>query len=217
MTFNVRAKETMMTTERLKLDWYLKRLTQNKRIKEFLISKIVESNTDLGMPIEELAVLNYEDLFELAVACVNKSISITLGANKDYSDKSDAKFAISQFRNNNKIKGCWTNSISIKGSYCKEGPLRVCAYNTLADKFHFFFIPHSEFQHISKNGVIEIIIEQVNGCFYEPDFNGQPSYHRKWWQYEVETFEEMCNLKPGNVRKRSNKSGTVFELFFEAA
>ena len=202
-----------MNKERLKLEWYEKRLTQNIRIKKFLISKIEESNTDLGIPLKDLTALNYEDLFELAVACVNKSISITLGANKDYNDKSDAKFAISQFRNNNINRGTWTNSIAIKGSYWKEGPLRVCAYNQIADTFHFFFIPHSEFQHISKNGVIEIIIEQVNGYYHEPDFTGVPSLHRKWWQYEVDTFEEMCNLKPGDVRKR--KSITVFDNLFE--
>lgn len=200
-----------MTSERLKLDWYNKRLTQNKRIKDFLISKIKESGTDLGIPLKDLLVLNYEDLFELAVACVNKSISITLGANKDYDDMSDAKFAISQFRNNNKTKGCWTNSIAIKGSYWKEGPLRVCAYNTLADKFHFFFIPHQEFQHISKNGVIEIIIEQVSGYYHEPDFDGIPSLHRKWWNREVDTFEEMCTRKSEDV---VYKDETAFESLF---
>ena len=206
-----------MTSERLKLDWYNKRLTQNKRIKEFLISKIKDSKVDLGVSLNELTVLNYEDLFELAVACINKSISITLGANKDYSDNTDAKFAISQFRNNDKRRGCWTNSISIKGSYYKEGPLRVCAYNQLADEFHFFFIPHSEFQHISKNGVIEIIIENVSGQFHEPAFTGVPKLHRKWWQYEVDTFEEMCNLKPGEIRKRKNKTNNTFENLFDEA
>lgn len=201
-----------MTSERLKLDWYNKRLTQNKRIKDFLISKIKESGTDLGIPLKDLSVLNYEDLFELAVACVNESISITLGANKDYDDKTDAKFAISQFRNNDKRRGSWTNSISIKGSYWKEGPLRVCAYNSLADRFHFFFIPHEEFQHISKNGVIEIIIEQVSGYYHEPDFNGIPSTHRKWWNFEVDTFEEMCNAKPSEVKF---KTSLEFDNLFE--
>lgn len=182
-----------MIEERLKLEWYQHRHSQNKRIKEFLIDRIKSSNTDLGIPLNELPILNYEDLFELAVACVNKSISITLGSNKDYNDSSDAKFAISQFRNNNINKGIWTNSIAIKGSYEKEGPLRICAYNQLADKFHFFFIPHSAFQHISKNGVIEIIIEQESGCFHEPAFCGVPKKHRKWWKYEEATFEDMCN------------------------
>jgi hypothetical protein len=196
-----------MTIERLKTEWYLKRLTQNKRIKEFLISKIKESNTNLGLPLDELVVLNYEDLFELAVACVNKSICITLGAKKDYDDFSDAKFAISQFRNNNKSRGTWTNSISIKGSYEKEGSLRICAYNQLADTFHFFFIPHIEFQHISKTGVIEIIIEQVNGYHHEPDFAGVPKYHRKWWEWEADTFEEMCNATLETFKK---KDRTVF-------
>lgn len=204
-----------MNKERLKLEWYEKRLAQNIRIKKFLISKIEESNTDLGIPLKDLTALNYEDLFELAVACVNKSISITLGANKDYNDKSDAKFAISQFRNNNINRGTWTNSIAIKGSYCKEGPLRVCAYNQIADKFHFFFIPHSKFQHISKNGVIEIIIEQVNGYYHEPDFTGVPSLHRKWWQHEVDTFEEMCTLLADTIPTKKNQS--VFNNLFNEA
>lgn len=199
-----------MSAERLKLDWYTTRLDQNKRIKSFLIDEIKKSGVDLGIDYNDLVNLNYEDLFELAIACVNKSITITLGASKDYNDNSDAKFAVSQFRNNDKARGAWMNSIAIKGTYEKTGPLRVCAYNKLADKFHFFFIPHSAFQHISKNGVIEIILERVSGCYDEPEFTGIPSRHMKWWEYEVDTFEEMCNIPADTTHPRS-----TFDSFYE--
>jgi hypothetical protein len=201
----------MTNNQRLKLNWYDKRLNQNKKIKNFLTDKVLEHEPDIGYSKNKLMYLNYEDLLELAIACVNKKLSITLGEGKDYCDLSDSKAVISQFRNNNKAKAQWTNSMAVTGVSCKEGGLRVLGYNVLADNFHFFYIPFNAFQHISS--VIEIIIERGTYWGGEPEFTGTPDRSRSWWNYEVDTFEDMCLASP--IQSVSKKKVNNFENLFD--
>lgn len=201
----------MTTNQRLKLDWYDKRLKQNRKIKKFLVDKILEHEPDIGYSKGNLMYLNYEDLLELSIACVNKKLSITLGEGKDYCDLSDSKAVISQFRNNNKAKAQWMHSMKVTGVTFKEGGLRVLGYNALADNFHFFYIPFNAFQHIGT--VIEIIIERGTYWGGEPAFNGTPDRSRTWWDFEVDTFEDMCLA--GSNKSVSKKKVNNFETLFD--
>ncbi len=175
--------------KRLNLDWYESRSLQNRRIKKHLIEKIVK-NKSYNFTKQDLMWLNYEDLLELAIANTNRKISITLGRGKDFSDRCDAKFCVSQFRNNNVSRGIWTHSVSVSGIGFKEGPLRVCVYNKVADCFHYFFIPYKAYKGYSK---LDIVFESFSNYYNSaPKCSGQPSKWLKWWQYEVGSFEEMA-------------------------
>jgi hypothetical protein len=161
-----------------------------------------------------MGLIQRERLVELAISKVG-GIEMDSTHGQDHADGTDTKTVVSSIRNNNKRKGVWTHSFNVRKIASKTGPLRVVAYNKLLDSFHYFFIPHNAFQHCSN--VVEIIAEQTSGKYFQPQFDGTPMRHRKWWQYEVATFEEMCNIKPGEVRTRANRSQTTFEKLFEMA
>lgn len=186
--------------KRLNMGWFSRRSERHTRIKNFLIGKIYEHQPELNIayPLEDLRDLPYEDLLELAIGCVNKELDITLGHGSDFSDKSDAKFTTSVCRNNHISKGLWTHSFAIPGTGHKEGLIRICGYNTIDDNFYFFCIPANKI-----SGRLEIVIHYEGGVFEEPDFNFPPQKHRKWWDYECASFEEMATRKtpPNKVNK----------------
>ena len=78
---------------RLNSNWYIKRINQNTAITKFLINKILKHKTKVFSK-EQLKSLPYEDLLEIAIASVNKKISIVLGSGRDFSNNMDAKFSI---------------------------------------------------------------------------------------------------------------------------
>jgi hypothetical protein len=150
----------------------------------------------------ELGLLQRERLVELAISRVgNVAMSSTHG--QDLADTTDVKTVVSSIRNNNKRKGTWTHSLPVRKIASKKGPLRVVAYNKLLDDFHYFFIPHSAYQHCTK--VVEIVLDQVSGL-HDPHgaavLAAEPNRSRQWWQYEVGSFEQMCATRPRDVRPR---------------
>lgn len=199
----------MPHTQRLRLDWYQRRAEVNHKFKEFFINKIYQHCPDIGMCPAKLYALGYEDLCELAIASVNKNLTIIHGTGQDFNDTSDAKTAVSQSRNNNKKIGSWYHSIAISGVKKKVGPLRVVAYNHILDDFHFFYIPRDKFRGKTK---VEITIERVVGRFHAPTFTGtwQQGYHIKWRDCEKTTFEEICLRDP-------TEDTAVWDRHFETA
>ena len=185
---------------RLKMDWFSRRAEQNEIIKDFLLDKIYyhQPEIDVAYSKDFLRNLTYEDLLELAIGCVNKDIAITLGHGSDFSDKSDAKFTTSNFRNNHVLRGMWTHSFAVPGTKHKEGLVRICGYNTIDKQFYFFCIPADKV-----NGKLEIVIHYKGGVFEEPDLNYRPERHRKWWDYECASFEEMSSITtpPNKINK----------------
>lgn len=147
----------------------------------------------------EMGLVQRDRLVELAISKIGK-ISMDSTAGQDLEDSTDVKSVVSGIRNNNVAKGQWTHSFAVRKIANKNGPLRIVAYNKITDKFHYFFIPHNAYQHCKY--VIEIIVEHFSGMREEPDFSGIPKKHRQWWQYEVDSFEEMCGIQPGQVRRR---------------
>ena len=53
------------------------------------------------------------------------------------------------------------------------------------------------------NGKLEIVIHYKGGVFEEPDLNYRPERHRKWWDYECASFEEMSSITtpPNKINK----------------
>ena len=174
---------------RLKTDWYKKRVNQNTPIKKFLIGKILNNDVNV-FTREELLYLNYEDLLEIAIASVNKKISIVLGQGQDFCNNMDAKFSIVRVSNYGRR---YSSSVKCK---MKKGLYNV-VYENNYNKFYFFVLP--------AGGMKEIDIPFT--------MDGRPKRSNKWWAYEVDTFEEMCHL----VEPAKYTRNTFNDLFEEAA
>jgi hypothetical protein len=185
--------------KRYKTAWYSKRILQNSKIQKFLI-KMINKHKEPTFPWsnQELRFLKNEDLAEIAIAAVNKTLDIVLGESRDHSDGSDTKCIINAARNNIKQsprtgKSHWTNSYFVPGVKGKKGAIRVVAYNTHLDKFEFFYIPHKEIAGIS---TLEIPIEtyRTESSNHVPTFTGRvPEGQRsKWYKHECMSFEEMA-------------------------
>lgn len=192
---------------RYKADWYNKRIAQNSRFSLELISHIERhKETNFPWSNEELLKLPYQDIAEIAIPCVNKDLYILLGACQDFNDFSDVKCAVSQHRNNikeikkqNKTTGeyiatgkaAWTNSYMIRGTKGKKGALRIPAYNTILDKFEYFYIPAGSYDNTAN--FLEIVIETYTlPVGQKAQFTGVAKGNRKFWDCKVESFEAMC-------------------------
>jgi len=179
---------------------YDKRINQNNRMQQFLID-LIEKHKEKNFPWtqDQLIKLKNEDLAEIAVVAVNKSLQMMLGKGQDCNDGSDVKCIVSQHRNNikkHKHTGLahWTNSFTIQGVNQKIGALRVVAYNIIADDFEFFYIPRRAFN--AKR--IEIIIERFKlKQGQKPNFTGKLADGKKckWYVHRCKTFEEMATKK----------------------
>lgn len=110
----------------------------------------------------------------------------------DFSDGSDAKTVVSSARCNNPAKNQWMNSFEVRNIATKTGDLRVIAYNKILDKFQYFLIPHKAYKHLKTT--LSIIIE-TKVSKGDPGFTGIGKTTRKFWEYECDTFEELCTGK----------------------
>lgn len=176
----------MKLRERLNLDWYEKRINQNKYIKKFLVDKILEHEPEIGYSKRELMFLNYEDLFELAIACVNKKISVVLGEGQDFDNGFDAKFSI--VRTNSRGRR-YSSSVRCK----TKDTLYNCVYERIHNKFYFFVLP--------ANGMAEIDIPFT--------LDGHPKKSNDWWNFAEDSFEEMC-LKTSPSKKKLDTFDNLF-------
>jgi hypothetical protein len=141
--------------------------------------------------LSKIGLIQRERLVEIAISNLS-GIAMDSTHGRDHADGSDTKTVVSVMRNNEIARGGWTNSFTIRNVKTKTGALRIVAYNKLQGKFHYFFIPKEAYGDTVNQ--VEIVIEKVSGCASQPNFTGNPSTHRKWWNYEVASFEELCKL-----------------------
>ena len=165
--------------DRLANEYFRKRARQQIQFANYLLPYVEKYRDDsLTLTERELRALPYEDLFELAIAVVNKNLTIESysATNKgfDYSDKSDAKCSIARKHG----KGNFIIDASVTGITAKVGTLRVLV-NAFGD-FYTFVFPKSSYEHLTYS--IEIPFKNYN----------KPSRSNEWWKYEVNNFEEMC-------------------------
>lgn len=133
-------------------------------------------------------LLQRERLVELAVSRVS-GIKLDSTHGMDMADSSDVKTVVSVGRKNNKNTGQWVNSFKVPRVYTKVGDLRIVAYNKILDQFHYFFVPYSAYRNIK---VLEIVLETHTNHGSEFEFTGLPNRNKKWWNYEVDSFEDLC-------------------------
>lgn len=186
-----------MVATRYKKEWYDKRIKQNKIIKKHLIRIIMsyKENT-LNWTKRQLRDLNYEDLFEIAVAAVNKNDSIVLGAGRDWSCGRDGKVSI--VRTNSYGK---KYSAGITGCLEKEYILAL-VYEPINEKFYYFSFPPTLVEHT-------IPFEVGTGM---PKRETKTGTHYMWENYECKSFEEMVTkpytlqTNPALIKKNLNKT-----------
>jgi hypothetical protein len=199
------------------IDWYYNRAEVRKKINKFLRSQIFLGDPHFPIPTKILRNANFDDLHEMGIVAHNKEIEITLGKGLDFSDGSDAKFVLAQYRNNKKAQGEWMNSFMIQNIKHKEGMLRVCAYDKISEKFYFFAIPPSAYTNpVPKSGTIEIVIERFSGKQYinnQPNWTGEPRRDYKWWNFEVDNYNEMANKTDTEVENEiANSINKAYRL-----
>ena len=110
---------------------------------------------------------------------------------RDFCDGGDAKKAVSQFRNNDKVRDQWMNSFAITNLKNKTGVIRALCYSREQDKFYFFAIPYKAYNGINR---IDIMLDQSTG--YRAPV-GIPK--GKWARYQVESFERLAQISPAEV------------------
>jgi hypothetical protein len=160
-----------ITRLRFKADWYDKKIKQNKKIQQHLIS-IIEKNKNSRFPwnIKDLYCLGYEDLLEIAIATVNKKISITLGTGADFDNGADAKFSIVR-----KYSGGKQYAAGVTGCGYKEHIL-CCVYEGIQEKFYYFSFPAMLEEH-----TIPFDIR-----------TGEPKTENYMWQHNYKSFKDMA-------------------------
>jgi hypothetical protein len=139
----------------------------------------------------EIGLLQRDRLVEIAISKVT-GVAMDSTYGQDFADGADAKSVVLSMRNNDKKKGTWTASFPVVKVKGKNGDILIVAYNKILEKFHYFRIPFSQYQHITH--VLEIIVERYNNTFSEPKWTGVPNVNCKWWKYEVESFDRLCKI-----------------------
>lgn len=159
--------------QRYKKDWYDKRIKQNRNIKQHLIKVILKyKERALKWSDEELFCLNYEDLFEIAVATVNKNCDIVLGAGQDWSCGRDGKVSIVRTHNYGRAY-----TAGITGCSNKTHILAL-VYEGIQEKFYYFSFPVQMTEH-------SIPFDPVTGDPRRDNY--------MWRNYECANFKEMVN------------------------
>ncbi len=184
--------------KRLNIESFKKKCKVTKKFREVLFP-ILKKNKFNALTEDELMHLHVESLLELAIGVVNKNIKVICTKKKDFDDGTDAKSVCSQFRNNDVKKGTWQHSAKVTG-HKKESHLRCMVYDDINDKFYYFVIPQEAVTNVSN---LEIVFETFTNTYVEPTwgeakrFRTRGSGLRKWWNWEVESFEEMaCIVNP---------------------
>lgn len=162
---------------RYKKSWYDKRIKQNRIIKTHLIDIIQKhKELELNWTEDDLFCLNYEDLFEIAVASVNKNCDIVLGTGQDWSCGRDGKVSIARFNSYGKHY-----TAGIPGCKNKKHILAL-VYEGMQEKFYYFNFPSYRTEHS-----IPFDVQTGEPKRYTRD--GQ-----NWmWNFEHNSFEEMVN------------------------
>ena len=131
--------------------------------------------------------LQIETILENALAqASNKTYTRIAENHADFSDGSDAKKAISCFRNNNKAKNHWMNTFAITNLKNKTGLIRALCYSRYQEKFYCFAIPYPAYKGKSN---LEIMLDNSTG-YQEP--LGIPK--GKWSQFLVKDFKTLANI-----------------------
>lgn len=142
----------------------------------------------------EVGIIQIETMLENALANSSKKYRRIAEAYRDFTDNSDAKKAVSQFRNNDIARDSWMNSFAVTNLKNKTGLIRACCYSREQDTFYFFAIPHIAYKGMGK---VDILLDQSTG-YREP--LGIPK--GKWTKCQVDSFEELAKITEKQAEKQ---------------
>ena len=142
----------------------------------------------------EYGMIHVETMLENALARASNGLFERTSENgRDGTDGSDAKKAVSVFRNNHKTKDLWMNSFNITNLKNKTGVIRALCYSKQQERFYFFALPYKAYSGYDK---VEIVLDTSTG-YQEP--LGIPK--GKWSVYQVESFEELATITDRQAEK----------------
>lgn len=122
-------------------------------------------------------------------------------AYRDFTDGSDAKKAVSQYRNNIRprpgVTPHWTNSIRITGLERKRGLIRAVCYSKYADRFLFWAIPYEAY---AGRAAVEINLDSYRHM--PGPVLGLPQGNLTLGCCEVASFEELSRITHAQALKR---------------
>lgn len=141
----------------------------------------------------ETGDLQLETILENALAITSQGAYVRVAevGHDFYPCLSDAKKAVSCFRNNNILKDEWTNSIAISGLKNKTGLIRALCYSKYSDEFYCLAIPNIMYKGRDR---VEISLDRSIG-FKEP--TGIPK--GKWTSFIVEDFKKLATITPAEA------------------
>ncbi len=131
-----------------------------------------------------MGLLQISTAFEYAVAAV-AGVTVVSCDGADLSDGSDAKISTASLHRHRYVAG-------VSGIHNKAGALRVQVYERIQQRFYYFVIPHSAYCAIPVTSGIRIPFERDGTPRRSP---GRPVAHN-WWNYEVDTFQELATGRP---------------------
>ena len=144
----------------------------------------------------EVGIIQIETMLENALANASGKYKRIAEAYRDFTDNSDSKKSVSQFRNNDLARDQWMNSFAITGLSRKIGLIRAVCYSKEQDEFYFFAIPNIAYQG---RKMVEVILDRSNG-YREPQ--GIPK--GKWTKCQVDSFERLATITEKQAEKQWN-------------
>lgn len=166
---------------------------------EFLWKKLSKSSTS-GISIEQAKLLatwggiSVSNLLEQAILDNNKKLKKSNKAGEDYTDGSDAKYMTARARKHGKYKDKhqYTNNAAVLSPLAlrnKHGALRI--FITHLDErrnttnYRMFLIPFKEWKTRMLKGGVDFAFSPKTGDL-------APRSHKRWSEFEVKTFKELC-------------------------
>jgi hypothetical protein len=147
------------------------------------IKKFQALSADTIEQLLNMGVIEVSTAFELALCDQggHEHVSLDAGDLSRNGKISDAK--ISSVRTHGYGQ---TYSAPVTNIHGKKGCLRVQVYERKQDKFYYFVFPRRTYSNIPKSSNIDIPFEM----------DGTPRTRNRcqvnWWNYRVDTFEEMA-------------------------
>ena len=147
------------------------------------IPRINEMHHDTLNILIEMGALQVSTLLELAIANVG-DLDVISANEHDLSDGSEVKMATARIHRYGTAYGA-----IISNTKNKTGTVRAQVLEPITGKFYYFVIPVDAHSKVTGASNIEVPFE-LDGS---PRRDYKPRSLPNWWNYEVESFEVMCN------------------------
>lgn len=142
-------------------------------------------------------LLDIHSYYEVVLANLARGRYLRKPSNTfDFTDFSDGKNFVTNWRNNNSAREQWTHSAQITGIGAKIGLLRIMVYNPFNLKFYFFAIPHRFYAGMSQ---VDIVFETFTSKTEPKLSEGDGRIDELKWgrRFRISSIENLA-LVPGD-------------------